>query len=44
MLEKGKIARAEYDEAMSEDIKFKYNPEAGKVTQTNTSPILWMKS
>jgi len=35
MLEQGKITQAEYDEAMSEDIKFKYNPEAGKVMQTS---------
>src|SRR5690606_22403162 len=35
MLEQGKITQAEYDEAMAEDIQFKYNPEAGKVTQTS---------
>lgn len=35
MLEQGKITQAEYDEAMAEDIKFKYNPQAGKVVQTS---------
>jgi len=35
MLEQGKITQAEYEEAMAEEIKFKYNPEAGKVMQTS---------
>lgn len=35
MLEQGKISQSEYDEALSEKIAFKYNPEAGKVTQTS---------
>ncbi len=35
MLEQGKITQSEYDEAINEEINFKYNPEAGKVMQTS---------
>jgi len=37
MLEQGKITQAEYEEAMAEteNMHFKYNPEAGKVMQTS---------
>ena len=35
MLEQGKITQSEYDEAIAEKINFKYNPEAGKVTETS---------
>ncbi|MCX7773738.1 MAG: penicillin-binding transpeptidase domain-containing protein, partial [Clostridia bacterium] len=31
----GKITQSEYDEAIAENIQFKYNPEAGKVMQTS---------
>jgi len=35
MLEQGKITQSEYDEAIKENIKFSYNPDAGKVTRTS---------
>ena len=35
MLEQGAITQSEYDEAISEDIAFQYNPEAGKIMQTS---------
>lgn len=35
MLEQELITQSEYDEAVSENIAFKYNPEAGKVMQTS---------
>ncbi len=35
MLEQGMINQSEYDEAVSEKIVFKYNPEAGKVMETS---------
>ena len=35
MLEQGMISQSEYEEAVNEEINFKYNPEAGKVMQTS---------
>lgn len=35
MLEQGMISESEYEEAIAEKIVFKYNPEAGKVTQSS---------
>lgn len=35
MLEQGMVNKNEYEEAMAEDIQFKYNPQAGKVMQTS---------
>ncbi len=35
MLEQGKITQLEYDAAKAENIRFNYNPEAGKVTVTS---------
>lgn len=36
MLEQGMITQAEYEQAMQEEIKFVYNPSAGKATKTST--------
>jgi len=36
MLDQGMITQAEYEQAMQEDIKFVYNPSAGKATKTST--------
>jgi len=35
MLEQGMITEAEYEQAMQEEIKFVYNPSAGKTTKTS---------
>lgn len=35
MLEQGMITEAEYEQAIQEEIKFVYNPNAGKVAQTS---------
>jgi penicillin-binding protein 1A len=35
MLEQGKITQEEYDEAIAEEIKFIFNPGAGKVTESS---------